>query len=1639
MAQNAGIQSFDVLANDSFDGYAGPGRITSVSYGSQGGWVDIGPDGRSIRYAPPPGFVGTESLVYYVDDVARAEVTVTVESPFASVGRPEETYPEFWMVRGTGPIRLKVFERAGWPDERIRNARITAVSQETRFGGRAWVDPDGRSIWYEPAESFSSLLHSYEWSVDQNRAIRPDSVLFQIDGQYEAKVLVYVVQAAGPDSLIVSAFDRDRPIEVLDNDWYQFPDGPRQALERITALSTAQTKGTVRLAEDGRTVLYTPPADFLGRDSFSYIADGVHRMTVSIRVTQPARWDFAEAWQDGSPIRINVLANDLFGATYPGPREITAVSDPEAGSVAVQDGSAVVYTPRPGFVGFDRFTYTVDGQWTATVLVDVLPRAGGDAYRFFVDPSVTEYDLPVLRNDHFADGAYNGPCRITDVQQPELGRVEIVNDGTALRWTLPEPTRPTRVVFTYTVDGTYSAPVRVTVRGRARADFFTITQNQGETALEVLGNDDFQRVGDDGRPYSGARQVTAVSPSEAGGKVRVAADGKTILYTPPPEFVGQDRFVYTLDGIDEATVSVSVVRRLTDDRFSVEADSVANELPVLINDLFGPMDRGARRITAVTVPEAGGTVQIAPGSRSLLYTPSPGFVGTDTFRYTVDDQQTARVDVLVGQPAQETLSRFRSREALRQWLIDDALQRYADLFGQDAPPINPLYAPMDSTAGSRTNDHSDTNVQIPGVDEADLIENDGEFLYVLREIEPVDALAPAKWWIPVQRETELLIARAWPADQMQEVARVRIEGDPYGMYLFGDRLAVLSKAFEEWPAWDGLGIVDVRPSSDGASSRAVQADRAWADAPSTSTERLMFAPGFGGWPLRGRGQTLVTLLDVSDRSRPQLVQQLRVDGNFIDSRAIGGILFFIQRNWSRPLPPPRPQRIGPPEQEPVSGTVGTSQPKTRWVYESREEYRQRMEREIDDWLADSFPRYSVTRPDGTEVTGAINDGSDLYRIDGDLGSSLISIISVDMTSDQPGPVSTVSLLIPQTTAISANRDHLLLLSPQWDPHEPNKTRIFQFAWRAHDGTVQLQATGIVPGRLVDQFSVDEYDGRLRVATTTRLPGVARPVSQQNTVFLLQADHGVLEPIGAVKGLTSGTTVRGVRFIEDRAFVFTALVEDPLLAFDLSDPTAPYFAGLLAVPGISTYLHPIDATHLLAVGRDSRLGGDSPTQVALYDISDLADPVLLDADLLPKFSRSPAVNDHHAFGWFPKFGILALPSGRTVGEWVDLDGDGSGDVWRRNRLDELVLFRIDVRPREASEEAIQVVGTVPADSEVLRPAYIGQTIYAVTNESILAVSATSPGEVIGVIHFGRTDPIDVTPDGGAGQDGLEEKNPPPIPFVIFAGFDTDDQSGWLGGRWNVPGAAGPGASVLPANGPALLAPELLLPPLQRRLFSPSVLWRDWEVAPASARRQPAQPAETAEPQGAAPEALPATESAHQGSAGPSDEPTQARPEKTLNGVKDTQTDQPNPAQPGDPTGTKKVKRVSQTSGRWLNEETPVQRRSANAKHNAEFSGATARPAIDEAVNAVAAQLAEALAAPHPSTTTKTAAAEAPSGPSRGVWENPPAAHCSSADSECRSTRQPTETRAAPWLLTPLAAAAAGYIAHQHRRRTPPGAS
>jgi len=192
-----------------------------------------------------------------------------------------------------------------------------------------------------------------------------------------------------------------------------------------------------------------------------------------------------------------------------------------------------------------------------------------------------------------------------------------------------------------------------------------------------------------------------------------------------------------------------------------------------------------------------------------------------------------------------------------------------------------------------------------------------------------------------------------------------------------------------------------------------------------------------------------------------------------------------------------------------------------------------------------------------------------------------------------------------------------------------------------DENLTYESSGFVTGRILNQFSLSEYNDILRIATTT---GNSWQRDTVNTLYTLKSVKDSLIVQGVLSGLgKEGETIRSVRFLGDRGYVVTFRRTDPFYTIDLSDPLRPIKIGELKIDGFSSYLHPIDDTHILGFGRDATPQGEVlGLKMELFNIEDFANPKSVDSYTFPaNYTRSEVEYNHKALAFRESDKLLAF--------------------------------------------------------------------------------------------------------------------------------------------------------------------------------------------------------------------------------------------------------------------------------------------------------------------------------------------------------------------------------------------------------------
>jgi uncharacterized secreted protein with C-terminal beta-propeller domain len=250
------------------------------------------------------------------------------------------------------------------------------------------------------------------------------------------------------------------------------------------------------------------------------------------------------------------------------------------------------------------------------------------------------------------------------------------------------------------------------------------------------------------------------------------------------------------------------------------------------------------------------------------------------------------------------------------------------------------------------------------------------------------------------------------------------------------------------------------------------------------------------------------------------------------------------------------------------------------------------------------------------------------------GLGMLTVLTIDMEKGLPA-VDADGLMTDANTVYASDKS-LYVATQRWNGTSTTAIHAFDASQR---GQTTYRASGEVPGSLLNQWSMSEFEGNLRVASTKE--------GERESESLVTVLGERLAPVGQVGGLGRGERIYAVRFIGARGFVVTFRQVDPLYTLDLSQPAHPQVLGELKIAGYSAYLHPIGENLLLGVGQDATPEGRTRgVQLSLFDVSNLRAPAKLQSTTIGSGSSSEVEFDHHAFLYWPATGLAVLPVNTT---------------------------------------------------------------------------------------------------------------------------------------------------------------------------------------------------------------------------------------------------------------------------------------------------------------------------------------------------------------------------------------------------------
>lgn len=516
-----------------------------------------------------------------------------------------------------------------------------------------------------------------------------------------------------------------------------------------------------------------------------------------------------------------------------------------------------------------------------------------------------------------------------------------------------------------------------------------------------------------------------------------------------------------------------------------------------------------------------------------------------------------------------------------------------------------------SGASEDSSEYSTTNNQVESVDEADLIKTNGDYIYTVTD------------------ETLFIVDTKNP-QEAQVIATYEFEQVAQSLFLEDDVLVVFSYSYNRPEMFSDLIIEKI-----------------------------------GSWPRQG--MTTVSFMDISNPVEPKLVEEYQLEGRYDTARLSQGYVYLIlhQTPYERDVyPTPLILR---------NGEIDSVAAKDIYYYPQRYDYPQLvlthsfniMDASLVDSKAvavdnandayvsqnaiyltgyDYFSEYELRQEVLQEELESYLTESDkqlikkINAVDSEVLSSwekeqkiqqVYYDVLYDFDSKQQDAVG--ELVDEKTYELMSEMDHF------------DYTTISKVTYK--NGNLNLGASTKVPGRILNQFSLDEDEGVLRVATTQSQTWFSyKDLRRESTSAVWTFDED-LNQLGSLENLAEEEDIFAVRFMGDRLYLVTFEQIDPFFVIDLSDASKPEVLGELKIPGFSNYLHPYDENHVIGLGRDATSTGRTQgLKISLFNVEDVKNPIEVASYVSEeKYVQSTATYEHKAFLFSKEKNLLVIPA------------------------------------------------------------------------------------------------------------------------------------------------------------------------------------------------------------------------------------------------------------------------------------------------------------------------------------------------------------------------------------------------------------
>ncbi len=677
-------------------------------------------------------------------------------------------------------------------------------------------------------------------------------------------------------------------------------------------------------------------------------------------------------------------------------------------------------------------------------------------------------------------------------------------------------------------------------------------------------------------------------------------------------------------------------------------------------------------------------------------------------------------------------------------------------------------AVADTGAPQKSNlqDYSKTNLQVEGVDEADIVKTDGRYLYIIANGRFIIVDAEDSANMKIVSTIQYIYVNESAKNIVTPVEMLLDEKNKH--------IILIANSYDD--RYAKAMLTQAQQYSSGSTKPGVATDQ---------KSEMAIAPDYYYY---GMQNVLAQVIDLNDITKPTVIREFLQEGSYLSSRRIDEFVYIITNKYIynfgndtnkdfyipatkdsattsewQMLPVDSISIVSNQTDNSflVISSLNTNDKTTTVQTKAVLGAGQNIYASTTNiYIASARYTYDETvNNQGGVATGNVNEGTATANTTTKTEVAQDSAIAPDAnggTGTEPAtanggvtdPKST-DILPSDSTVVAPDKGDPIttVVKDLFQVFEPPVYKVFTDIYRFSINKAEIKENGsaVVPGYILNQFSMDENNGFFRIATTTGDSWRSDKYTSMNNVYILDS---ALKLAGKIEGLASRETIKSVRFLGNKAYLVTFRTVDPLFVLDLTDPKNPSVKGELKIPGYSEYLHPVSDTIVIGFGKDAfeenNMAFYLGMKVSVFDVSDVSNPKEISTMLIGDRGTNSEVSfnhkallyskenniigfpitiysvpesqkaDRHAYGipTFTGFMVLGLTSGNKLFE--------RGRVSHFN-LEIPAGYQSDSSPKSEDWAAFDKLYQSEYLYKVNRGMFIGDTLFTVSNAFIKSTS------------------------------------------------------------------------------------------------------------------------------------------------------------------------------------------------------------------------------------------------------------------------------------------------------------------------------